>query len=241
LVRSTIEDNQFHVSTDTNIVQISYVINNTWSVGLKPRSYPPVTNNNQTCTCLISNQCIRPQGFYCRSALCQQTAILPNQTVPGLVLSCLPVNSLLLSTLECFYNQSCIQILYDWRLFEIADIFYPLNLSVTPLNPNLPSQFLPTTKLDVIVSNLLLEEWIITTNALAHYENCKPKICTYTYTARFEAIYVITTVIGLLGGLFVILHLSIPFIIRIPMQKIERRRTRPIGQADQATSKLNKS
>ncbi len=238
MVRSTIEDNQFHVSTDTNIAHISYVINNTWSVSLTPRSYPPITNNNQTCTCLISNQCIRPQGFYCRSALCQQQAILPNQTIPGLVLSCLPVSSLLLSTFECFYNQSCIQILYDWRLFEIADLFYPLNLSVTPLDPNLPSQFLPTTTLDVIVSNLLLEEWIITTDVLAHYENCKPKICTYTYTARFQTIYVIMTVIGLFGGLFVILRLSIPFIIRIPMQQIEKRRIR---QADQTTSKLNKS
>jgi hypothetical protein len=48
--------------------------------------------------------------------------------------------------------------LYNWRLFEITDVFYPLILNVTPLDPNLPSRFLPTTKLDVLVSRLLIEE-----------------------------------------------------------------------------------
>ena len=227
-----IEDNQFHLSVDTNIGYISYVVNDTWSVKLRPRSFPLVSNYNQTCTCLISNQCVRPQGFYCRSISCNRPTLPPNQTIPGLVVSCFPVSSLLLSTFECFYNQSCIQMLYDWRLFEIDDVYYPLTLNVTPLDPNQPSRFSSTTKLEAIISRLLLEEWINTTSKSAHYQQCNPKICTYTYTARFETVYVITTVIGLFGGLFVILRLSIPFIIHFPFQQIMKRRTRPVEPID---------
>ena len=218
-----IEDHHFHAYTDTNVAHFSYFVNDTWLVRLRARSFPRVTNNNQTCNCLISNQCVRPQGFYCISVPCRQQLILPNQTVPGLMISCFPINSLLLSTFECFYNQSCIQMLYDWRLFDISDIVYPLSLNVTPLDPHLPSQFSPTTKIDTILSSLLIEEWATKTDVSAHYQQCSAEVCTYIYTERFEAIYVITTIIGLFGGLFLVLRLSIPFIIRIVL-----RRTRQI-------------
>lgn len=217
-----IEDHHFHVYTDTNIAHISYVINSTWSVRLRPRPYPKETNNNQTCNCLISNQCVRPQGFYCQNAACRQSLAFPNRTVPGLMVSCFPINSLLLSTFECFYNQSCIQILYDWRLFEINDQFYPLALNVTPLDPHLPSRFFPTTKIETILSSLLIEDWTSKTDVAAHYEQCNPKVCTYTYTERFETIYVITTIIGLFGGLFLVLQLSVPFFIRILLRCTRR-------------------
>ena len=194
---------------------------------LRARAYPTETNNNQTCNCLFSNQCVRPQGFYCQHVACRQAAALPNRTVPGLVVSCFPINSLLLSTFECFYNRSCIEILYDWRLFEISDQFYPLTINVTPLDPHLPSQFSPTTKIDTILSSLLIEEWTSKTEVSAHYQQCSPKICTYTYTERFETIYVITTIIGLFGGLFIVLRLSVPLLIRIPL-----RRIRPIDHTN---------
>ena len=225
------------MAIETNIDVRDYYIDGVSFLKLKPTSYPTDTNNNQTCTCLISNQCIRPQGFYCQDASCYHMTSLPNQTVPGLVLGCFPVNSLLLSTFECFYNQSCIQMLYDWRLFEIADVVYPLTLNVTPLDADLPSRFSPTTTLDVIVSSLLVEEWINTTDVEMHYERCKPAICTYIYTAGFETIYVITTIFGLLGGLFLILRLSTPLIIQLSMEGIRRRRARRIRPANQATSK----
>ena len=131
--------------------------------------------------------------------------------------------------------------LYDWRLFEIGDLFYPFSLNVTPLDPNLSNRFLPTTKLDEIISQLLIEEWIYKTDIEVYFEQCKPKVCTYTYIARFEIIYVITTVIGLFGGLSVILRLIVPFSIKNIMQQIERRRTRRIRFMDQTTSKRKKS
>jgi hypothetical protein len=187
-------------------------------IRLKPRAFP-----NTPFTCLTSNQVVRPQGFYWFVYTPVAAAGL-NQSIPGLVTSCLPIDSLLLSTLECFYNQSCIEMLFNYRLFWLEDVYKPLNLNVTPLNSNLPSRYLPTSKLEDIVSRLLIEEWIVNSDVVVHYEHCQPKVCTYTYTARFQVIYVITTVIGLFGGLSVILRLIIPLITRIIMQQIEKRR-----------------
>ena len=126
--------------------------------------------------------------------------------------------------------------LFDYRLFWLENIYEPLSLNVTPLNANLPSKYVPTTKLEAIVSRLLIEEWIVNSDAAVHYEHCQPKVCTYTYTARFEVMYVITSVIGLFDGLSVILRLIIPLITRIIMQQIERRRQLQIGQESPSMS-----
>jgi hypothetical protein len=126
--------------------------------------------------------------------------------------------------------------LLDWRIFGYEGIYQPLTLNVTPLDSNLPSRYSPTTKLGDIVSQLLIEEWIVNSDAAAHYEHCQPKVCTYTHVIRFEVIYVITTVIGLFGGLSVILRLIIPLIIKILMQQIKKRRQLRIVSDNQITS-----
>ena len=95
---------------------------------------------------------------------------------------------------------------------------------MTPLNDNVSSRFLPTTKLEDIISDLLIEEWIVGSDADAHYDSCQPKVCTYTYATRFGVIYVVTSVIGLFGGLSVILRLLVPLFIKILMKQIEKRR-----------------
>ncbi len=82
---------------------------------------------------------------------------------------------------------------------------------------------------------------MITIDVTAHYEQYKPEVCTYTCVACFESIYVVTTVIGLFGGLFLILRLSIPFVIKITMQEVERRQTFQIRRANPTTSKLNRT
>ena len=232
-----LEDNQFHPATDSNIAHKSYLVDTSWSLRFKPKVYR--ADNNNTCTCLTSNTCIRPQGFYCRSVSCQMTAYLPNQTIPGLRISCFPINSLLLSTLECFYNASCIQMLLHWRLFETAEFYRPLVLNVTPLDPNLPSRYAPTTTFDVAISRLLIEDWKVTTNVAAHYDQCKPSICTYTYVARLSPLYVVTSVLGLLGGLSVVLRLTVPVTVRIIMQKIQRPQQLLNAHMSGTTSKNN--
>ncbi|CAF4141794.1 unnamed protein product, partial [Adineta steineri] len=104
--------------------------------------YPSGSN----CSCAISRNCTRPLGFYCSAASCHSINSQPNITVPGMYMGCTPIDSLLVSTLTCLYNQSCIQFLLDSRLFDISSKKLPIDprgVNTTALDPDLPSQFLP--------------------------------------------------------------------------------------------------
>lgn len=211
-----IEDNQLHVSTDTSAAFKSANINNSWQLTLNTRSYQ--SENGSLCYCLLNSKCLVRQGFFCKAVACQGPGKFPNQTIPGLYLSCFPFNALLLSTLECFYDALCIQMLLDWRLFEISDIYEPTQLNIKPLQLGKSKNSSVTEPIDNIVSRLFIDEWKFSSEPTVHYQQCKPTVCTYSYISDFEPIHVITTVIGLLGGLSIILRFLVPVVVRIVVQ-----------------------
>ncbi|CAF1618777.1 unnamed protein product [Rotaria sp. Silwood1] len=71
--------------------------------------------SSETCRCDQTSNCIYPAGIYNQSK-----TIIPNEAfsndaslvfvVPRFQVGCVPQNALLQSTLQCFYNQSCLDI-----------------------------------------------------------------------------------------------------------------------------------
>ncbi|CAF4200171.1 unnamed protein product, partial [Rotaria sordida] len=134
--------------------------------------------------------------------------------IPGLFVSCLLVESLLASSLECFYNISCIQMLIDWYPFDrMETTLDPRVLNVTALVSTINSRFSPDTKLDIIISQLFIEYWINSTNFSSYYNQCEPDQCFYTYEERFNRAYIIATLLGIVGGLSIVLRILIPSIV----------------------------
>ncbi|UJR29415.1 hypothetical protein I4U23_010627 [Adineta vaga] len=213
LVYNTIRLNQYLVAGATNAVPRSQKINGTWNIRYQSKIY---TNNNETCSCGISSQCIKSQGFYCSAPSCHLGTALPNYTIPGLNVGCFPIDSILLSTLECFFNESCIQMLIDLRLYDFDKYFSPINITnKTALDRLLKSQFLPNTTLEIIISKLFIEDWTETVDYASHYLQCQPKFCKYTIIEKRQPIFIITNIIGLLGGLTVILRIIVPYLVKI--------------------------
>ncbi|CAF0972752.1 unnamed protein product, partial [Adineta ricciae] len=185
LVRASIQLNQLQALGNTNSIIIRYKNIGTFSYRLLPNSH-----YDYNCSCGRSIDCRRSQGFYCTTQ-CGTWNKSPNQTIPGLVLSCLPIDSLLLSTLECFYNSSCIEMLIEWRSFNATVQANDLRFSsVTPLDPMRNTRFPPKTKLEDIVSQLFIEKWINKTNFTAFYQQCAPHTCTYTFEQRFNRVFI---------------------------------------------------
>jgi hypothetical protein len=110
---------------------------------------------------------------------------------------CLPINGLRLLTLECFYNASCVSQLF--LLSNVSTIFYPI------LNKNLPTRFIPisSTLIGTLIDKLFIETWLNSSNYLQYYSMCSPSICQYTSMKRSDVIYMLTTFLGLYGGLTV--------------------------------------
>lgn len=164
-------------------------------------------------------------GCYCSVENCIINTTIydyPNATIvfstPGLYMGCSMVESLLESTLECFYNQTCIDTLESYVTKSS-----PMNVSA--LDKSLIGRFPINATMQKIVDQLMVETWNIFIMYQSYYKECKPMKCTYTYVTKHSVIYVATTIFGLIGGLVTILMLVIPELVkfRIRFAMIVRR------------------
>ncbi|CAF3224735.1 unnamed protein product [Rotaria sp. Silwood2] len=177
--------------------------------------------SNETCRCDHTSDCVYPAGIYN-----QTKSIIPNEVfsldepalfmVPGFQVGCVPQNALLQSTLECFYNQSCLDIVIS--LTGALRTVSTLNISKSF------SRFSPTTSIGVLFDNLMIESWGNSTDFAAYFQSCAPKTCSYSYTRLFFLIYMITTLASVFGGLNVVLRIVSPlfvqFVLRLCLQRI---------------------
>ncbi|CAF2835797.1 unnamed protein product [Rotaria sp. Silwood2] len=201
------------------------LINGSWNFRYAPKTF---RNGTSKCSCGPSSSCQKPQGFYCQTLACRPFNALPNRTIPGMFLGCFPIDSILLSTLECLYDQSCVQMLIDWRLFDFSDILLPVNLTnITALDRLAPSRFLPNTSLEIIISQLLIENWTTSVNFRDYFAHCQLDLCRYTVVRQHQPIFVITNVIGLVGGIIVILRLLVPHVVKTAQHVSDNCQKRP--------------
>ena len=125
--------------------------------------------------------------------------------LPGFVSGCLPLNAVLLSTLECFYSQDCIDQLLT---------FFPTTEVFVAMVESSDSRFQADATLQTVVDALMIERWITNTSFENYYHACAPISCTYAASDRQHLLLVMTTLIESLGGLTVILGMIIPSIVR---------------------------
>ncbi|CAF1065122.1 unnamed protein product [Adineta steineri] len=197
-VSTAIRNNQFYNPSNpaADIVKGSTAGSSVYTIRLRLTNIYP---SGPVCSCAISSKCTRPLGFYCSASSCHNANVQPNITVPGMFLSCTTIDSLLLSTLTCLYNQSCIQFLLDWRLFDFNGNIAPIDsrgANTTALDPNLPSQFMPNSTFEPLVLNMFIENWILSNNYSIYYTTCNPDSCTYTYDQRYALVAAITVLIA---------------------------------------------
>jgi hypothetical protein len=103
--------------------------------------------------------------------------------VPGLVEGCSTIDSVLLSTLECFYSDSdCIK---NITLYFIETLPNPLELLwrflPDPLIYNSTlSRFPPNTLISTIVKEIMIERWNPSVSYNRFYNSCAPTHCSYS-------------------------------------------------------------
>jgi hypothetical protein len=115
-----------------------------------------------------------------------------------------------MSTLGCLYNDSC---LLQIKAFINATVsptnFTTLNLSLEYNANNFYD------KIEVLANKLFIQSWNNESSFESYFKQCHPLKCEYTYKSRLILMYMITTIIGLMGGLTVALHLLAPLIIKL--------------------------
>ncbi|CAF1557745.1 unnamed protein product [Rotaria sordida] len=233
-ILSILAEQRFISALRTNFYTRSVLGSNNFVTfpAIYPQQIDPTQSSsiqNETCQCDRTNNCIYPAGIYNQSR-----SIIPNEVfsldasplfmIPGFQVGCVPQNALFQSTLECFYNQTCLDIVIS--LTGALRTISPLNIS------NSNSRFSPTTTIAILFDNLMIESWENSIDFATYFQTCAPKICSYSYVQRLFLIYMITTIVSVFGGIRVTLHIASPLFVKfilylyrrwVSMQETEER------------------
>ncbi|CAF3989604.1 unnamed protein product [Adineta steineri] len=172
-----------------------------------------IYDNN--CSCGLYSNCTTQATFI----LTNPSEIIP---IKGLKIGCTPSESFRASTLECFYNESCINLIKQYTIkanrINNTSVFEPLSTQNISFSINTP--------IAKLIDNLFITDWNIKMNYTSYFEQCFPLSCSYNNIQRFNVFHIIATLLGLQGGLALVLEWICPKIIRIIVKIYEYRKKR---------------
>lgn len=169
-------------------------------------TYPVVTNDG--CSCGTRSDCLEAGGIY------DSYSSVLYFPVPGWYVGCSTVETLLRSTLECFYNQTCIDLLTFFGSI-VAPTPVPSAFLNRTLDSSVTSRFFTNTSVQTILDELFIEEWYVDVSYSAFYEQCAPIYCSYRYELRRNFLYVLSRIIGFYGGITITLRLVVPYVVEL--------------------------
>ena len=194
----------------------TFQVNGSWMI----RHYSPAPSTFNECACSVAFDCPNPAWsggqFICKYGYnCTLGTVV--WSIPGIVKSCIFLEKVLSSDLRCFFNQTCINTILSMYNVDLPkrNSLPPATFAITAMNSSVPSRFSPNDTIIVIVSNLMIEEWQFSIDYDDYYAACAPTSCTYTISRQLGIIYMVTTIVGLFGGLSVSLRIIIPIVAQL--------------------------
>lgn len=161
-------------------------------------------NTEKVCSCQAPKSCVTEDS---------------DPTAPslpaGIKSTCSLVNTILKSSLECWYDIVCLEKVRT-ELYQYNDQFL---WNITSLDSTQPSQFQVNTTVEAIMNALMLEDVRPTVLYDSYYQQCNPSSCLYT--EKSNLVFIVTTIIGIFGGISVVLRLLSPLAAKILLKIIE--------------------
>ncbi|CAF1436855.1 unnamed protein product [Adineta ricciae] len=217
IIRSIIFDNQYRplLKRVSNIV-----FHRNITVEYLPKDY-------EGCSCQTDSTCQRTM-YLCRNDTFNY--------MQGVSMGCYISDSLLLSSISCFYDQNCINIFkrYMNKNEQLYHEFQPLKI----LEKN---QYENNVTIETLTDNLFIEEWNDFYDYDKYYKSCQPLFCSYEIEERLSFLYILTRLISIYSGLTIITQFLIPNIVRLIRRKKQAPRVTTIFNRFCILSQLCKS
>ena len=185
---------------------------NRTSVGLSNTAH----GLDSSCNCLTNLSCLQPVML-----TSWNSEMIGTVAVPGLYLSCYVLEGIIRSTLRCFYLRPCVNVMISY-----ISTTEQVNINPQPLETARDRSYTMNSTIAEMFDHLMVDTWSETISARAHFEACQPLTCTYSFVARHDLIYILTVLLGIIGGLNRLLRLIVPIIVRMTHTLFERRRNR---------------
>ena len=157
---------------------------------------------------VLINGCFR---YLRKTMIYDKNEVFP---VQGFRIGCFILDSLLTSSLECFYNSSCLHTFLKYININSTSIFF--------LSSN---KFNHTDTIEILLNSLMIEQWKISIDYRSYFLACQVKSCSYTYQSRRSFLSILTTILGLIGGLTTILVFLIPILVQLKRRKKKQTKT----------------
>ena len=182
-----------------------------------------INSTSIKCICAIDPNCQTP-AYVDDSYYSNENGLMIDFSyyMPGLIQSCFPIDSLLLSTLQCLYADSYCFVILMYIIFPkyfvpgFSDPLHPIRPLV--YDPSM-SRFPPNSSISTIIQELMIEQWNFSSSYQNFYETCAPTYCSYSIKVRKESfIQVVIILISMIGGVVVSLRLLTPYLVKFTLQ-----------------------
>ena len=241
IVKSTVIQNGMQTALQTsNTYRSQNVVNGTASVVY---SGPVYAQNGYGCSCTAGTVCTVPSGFFSSFLYGYRLGIqldgfpslldlfdpslLMLADMPGFKAGCYPMQSLLESTLECFFDSKCSSSAMSFFSQSTNRTFQGLNSNETSFDVKAP--------IKTLFNDLFIEQWSTVISFPSYFKQCAPISCTYPVTQRNDPLYIWTKLLGLYGGLGAALRFIVPHAVAWWRGRAIRRTTSRQGNARKHT------
>ena len=109
-----------------------------------------------------------------------------------------------------------------------ATCWWAESLELKALDTSLRSVYTPKPTIQQLIDQMIIEEWRSSVIDDTYYNECQPVQCTSSYQTRNDTIYIITTLVGLVGGVVTVLKIAIPRLVSVCQRFVfSRERVQP--------------
>ena len=208
LVRSNIQGNNLLQALQTSNINSLFNFLRVY-VMVTPSATQYIDTDGQLCRCERQHTCFSQCGFF--DLYAEDTGGVYTPTTParanvtGFLAGCFAIESVLQSTLQCFFDQICLN--------NVLSFFPSVSFSISPLKLANDSQFSPQSIIQTLANQLFAERWSTVGSYADYFSHCAPISCTYFYSDGANALVILTTLLGLYGGLTIVLRLGVFHVI----------------------------
>ncbi|CAF1355935.1 unnamed protein product [Adineta ricciae] len=169
---------------------------------------------NTNCTCAAQHTCTMPAIMYNGSS---------SKPLRGFKLGCYSLETVLLSSLSCFYFRTCIDDYRYYTFMYLADLNLVFNGTdeVIQLNSSL-TRFNIDDTIETIAYELFIESWMSNVSYERFFNSCAPSSCTYKYYYRFDVFELLTVFLSVYAGLSTVIRFIVPYFVSM-IRNIRRR------------------
>lgn len=192
-----------------------YIYNQTFSskYRLGSVSNPLADDFRGNCDCERSMDCLFQMVINDRDLYYRLSDIY--YQVPNFYTGCYPIRALLYSSLSCFFDIDCLEIITSAYVSYEA-----LPSSIQLLNTSQLILSTSSTSVLTLTDRLFVEQWDSQVNYSGFYSSCSPLACTYSYIDRPSSLYIFSEALSLIGGLAAVLSILVPTAVRFIMRRV---------------------